>query len=83
MQERKEECDKTIYRQFIDGKTPKELKERQLKAYNQAIANPKTHSVMQRKIGRNEFCPCGSGLKFKKCCIVKVNKGEEKVSLTG
>jgi hypothetical protein len=22
-----------------------------------------------RKIGRNELCPCGSGKKFKKCCI--------------
>lgn len=21
------------------------------------------------KIGRNEECPCGSGLKYKKCCI--------------
>jgi uncharacterized protein YecA (UPF0149 family) len=21
------------------------------------------------KIGRNETCPCGSGKKFKKCCI--------------
>ena len=21
------------------------------------------------KIGRNELCPCGSGKKFKKCCI--------------
>ncbi|WP_369291525.1 SEC-C metal-binding domain-containing protein [Sphingobium sp. DC-2] len=21
------------------------------------------------KVGRNEPCPCGSGLKFKKCCI--------------
>ena len=21
------------------------------------------------KIGRNEPCPCGSGLKYKKCCI--------------
>ena len=26
---------------------------------------------MQRKIGRNERCPCGSGLKYKKCCINK------------
>lgn len=25
-----------------------------------------------RKIGRNELCPCGSGEKFKKCCINKV-----------
>lgn len=23
------------------------------------------------KIGRNEPCPCGSGLKYKKCCLVK------------
>lgn len=24
-----------------------------------------------RKIGRNDPCPCGSGLKFKKCCLKK------------
>ncbi|GAH27766.1 unnamed protein product, partial [marine sediment metagenome] len=24
-----------------------------------------------KKIGRNDRCPCGSGLKFKKCCIGK------------
>lgn len=23
------------------------------------------------KIGRNEICPCGSGKKYKKCCIKK------------
>ena len=23
------------------------------------------------KVGRNEPCPCGSGLKFKKCCLNK------------
>jgi len=22
----------------------------------------------ERKIGRNELCPCGSGLKYKRCC---------------
>ncbi|UAN00083.1 SEC-C domain-containing protein [Polaribacter litorisediminis] len=22
-----------------------------------------------KKIGRNELCPCGSGKKYKKCCI--------------
>lgn len=22
-----------------------------------------------RKVGRNDFCPCGSGKKYKKCCI--------------
>ena len=25
----------------------------------------------ERKIGRNEKCPCGSGKKYKKCCIKK------------
>jgi uncharacterized protein YecA (UPF0149 family) len=25
-------------------------------------------------VGRNDPCPCGSGKKFKKCCINKVNK---------
>jgi methionyl aminopeptidase len=30
------------------------------------------------KVGRNEPCPCGSGLKFKKCCIGKKEQtGEE------
>lgn len=27
--------------------------------------------VNRRMIGRNAQCPCGSGLKFKKCCIGK------------
>jgi len=27
---------------------------------------------MSRKIGRNDPCPCGSGLKYKKCCLDKV-----------
>ncbi len=25
-------------------------------------------------IGRNEACPCGSGLKYKKCCLNKQGK---------
>jgi uncharacterized protein YecA (UPF0149 family) len=23
------------------------------------------------KVGRNDSCPCGSGIKFKKCCEVR------------
>lgn len=26
---------------------------------------------MMSSIGRNDICPCGSGLKFKKCCLLK------------
>ena len=27
--------------------------------------------VMDRKVGRNDSCPCGSGKKYKKCCLGK------------
>jgi methionyl aminopeptidase len=27
----------------------------------------------ENKVGRNDPCPCGSGLKYKKCCLGKVN----------
>ena len=31
--------------------------------------NPTPRQVKRRKVGRNETCPCGSGVKFKKCCL--------------
>lgn len=27
--------------------------------------------VSGRKIGRNEYCPCGSKMKYKYCCLRK------------
>lgn len=33
------------------------------------LSNPQPSSSKKRKIGRNEPCPCGSGKKFKQCCI--------------
>lgn len=24
---------------------------------------------MSKRVGRNDPCPCGSGIKFKKCCL--------------
>lgn len=33
---------------------------------------PHPQPAASTKIGRNEPCPCGSGLKYKKCCINKV-----------
>ena len=29
--------------------------------------------LQRKKIGRNEKCPCGSGKKYKKCCLNKLN----------
>lgn len=31
--------------------------------------NEKESAVIPKKIGRNEPCPCGSGKKYKKCCL--------------
>ena len=33
--------------------------------------NPPVTLQNKRKVGRNDPCPCGSGKKFKKCCIHK------------
>jgi len=32
-------------------------------------APPKGHNMGSNKIGRNAPCPCGSGKKYKKCCL--------------
>lgn len=35
------------------------------------LVRPKNMTNKRRKIGRNDMCPCGSGKKYKKCCIDK------------
>jgi preprotein translocase subunit SecA len=37
----------------------------------QAPTRPKTFRREQPKVGRNELCPCGSGKKYKRCCMAK------------
>lgn len=34
------------------------------------VEKPRPYRRAGRKIGRNEKCPCGSGKKYKKCCLV-------------
>lgn len=36
--------------------------------YSPGVDKHKPPSVISKKIGRNELCPCGSGKKYKKCC---------------
>jgi uncharacterized protein YecA (UPF0149 family) len=31
---------------------------------------PTTRQLARGHVGRNEPCPCGSGKKFKKCCLL-------------
>ncbi|MBU1159966.1 SEC-C domain-containing protein, partial [Patescibacteria group bacterium] len=35
------------------------------------VSNPKQNENSSNKVGRNDPCPCGSGKKFKKCCMNK------------
>jgi methionyl aminopeptidase len=39
------------------------------------------HETGRRKIGRNDPCPCGSGLKYKKCCMNKDEHSVEPVDI--
>ena len=32
------------------------------------------HKHSHNKIGRNDYCPCGSGKKYKYCCLRDVEK---------
>jgi SWIM/SEC-C metal-binding protein len=32
------------------------------------LLNPPKTIVTEKKVGRNDPCPCGSGKKYKKCC---------------
>ncbi len=32
------------------------------------LLNPPKPAIAEKKVGRNEPCPCGSGKKFKNCC---------------
>lgn len=29
------------------------------------------NKLLEEKLGRNDLCPCGSGRRFKKCCLKK------------
>jgi uncharacterized protein YecA (UPF0149 family) len=36
------------------------------------IKQPNSRPFQSKKIGRNEPCPCGSGKKYKKCCLLTI-----------
>ena len=42
-------------------------KEERLRAWEQKLRTPQTAAARIVKVGRNERCPCGSGLKYKHC----------------
>ena len=58
-------------RSFHKGATHDELCKKLREAYDVAMRDNLADMVQVLKIGRNQKCPCGSGKKFKKCCIWK------------
>lgn len=63
--------DQSLLREFFHGTeyTVKQAMNNRLRALQE-----QGHTLVRRveKIGRNDPCPCGSGKKFKKCCIAEV-----------
>lgn len=61
---------KTVY-EFFQGTTDEDVHgqmARRLKTLEE-----RGHTLVRRvNIGRNDVCLCGSGLKFKRCCVDKV-----------
>ena len=51
----------------IQRKKDKEMAELQF-AGGSGAATEKKQAISQKKAGRNDPCPCGSGKKYKKCC---------------
>jgi len=70
-----------IVRSAVEAQHPniyRELKKRHLKLKAIYAHCKKRHYAPKQdlqlpKVGRNDPCPCGSGKKFKKCCLVKPN----------
>jgi len=60
--------DGRVIRELFQG-TAQTIAELRLQKAREAIMHPEVVSFTQKKIGRNARCPCGSGKKFKKCCM--------------
>ena len=48
--------------------------------FQKIVALLKAQNEPKDKFGRNDPCPCGSGLKYKKCCFKKSSQEQEAVS---
>ncbi|MFH1116640.1 MAG: DUF1186 domain-containing protein [Pseudomonadota bacterium] len=55
----------------LDLKIEKAKLSKLLRRRVKAERRPHEEPMRSQKIGRNEPCPCGSGKKYKKCCLLK------------
>jgi SWIM/SEC-C metal-binding protein len=50
------------YKIKLEPDNPEDIKDLEI------LLNPIQTRIAEKKVGRNETCPCGSGKKYKKCC---------------
>jgi hypothetical protein len=53
---------------FYDEENIRERQERWAREEQEAEDEEEFFPYTRHKVGRNDFCPCGSGKKFKRCC---------------
>jgi|GEM_PF-6695830 len=75
MQETKYD-DGRVKQEFITAKSAEAMRRALTVMHQTALADPRVTEIRQVKVGRNAECPCGSGLKFKKCCLSKAREVE-------
>ena len=46
---------------------------------NHKKGEPIVYNPKPAKVGPNDYCPCGSGLKYKKCCLDREADSEKEV----
>ena len=58
-----------VYDKILSGLLTEERITGDIKEYQEIMAKlTELNSRFEEKVGRNDPCPCGSGLKYKKCC---------------
>jgi uncharacterized protein YecA (UPF0149 family) len=58
---------------MVEDTNYRERIKRHYSMFKKAIEEEKAARQTRRTpslVGRNEACPCGSGMKYKKCCLV-------------
>lgn len=65
--------EETLFGRFATPKTATQAQANELQFFRRMELEPTEKQLARKppKVGRNESCPCGSGKKFKKCCLIK------------
>ncbi len=61
-----DKCEAMLQRNCCEDNTDKEYIGNMLLPYRKR--KDEIMSIISQRVGRNEPCPCGSGIKYKKCC---------------